>query len=84
MILMVLISLQYALSNSTESALMLFLLSPSCVPITIYGSFSRLQGIISAEISIRQYLHMKNILDLLLDFNKIFSHSISRIIRLND
>jgi len=56
-----------------------FLLSPSCAPITIYGPFLRLQEIISAEIYIRQYLNLKNILDLLLDFNKIFSHSTPRI-----
>ena len=81
MILMFLIYPQHGWYNSTESALMLFLLSPSCAQITIYGPFSQLLEIISAEIYIRQYLNMKNILDLLLDFNKIFSHSISRIIR---
>jgi len=79
MILMFLISLQYGLHNSTESALMLFLLSPLCVPITIYDSFSRLQSLSPVIICIRQHLNFKNILDLLLDFNEIFSHSTPRI-----
>jgi hypothetical protein len=81
MILMFLISLNHRLYNSTESALTLFLLSPSCVPITVHDSFSRLQGLIPDIICIRQDLNLKNILDLLLDFNEIFSHSTSRINR---
>ena len=78
-IIMFLISLQYGLYNSTESALMYFPLSPSCAPITIYDHFSRLQRLISVIICIRHDLNLKNNLDLLLDFNKIFSHSTSRI-----
>jgi hypothetical protein len=79
MILMFLIYPQHGLSNATGRAMLLFLLSPSCAPITIYDSFLRLPGIISAEIYIRQYLNLKNILDLLLDFSEIFSHSTPRI-----
>jgi len=79
MILMFLIYLQHVLSNSTEDAMMLFLLLPSCARITVYIYFPRLQRLISAIICIRSYLNLKNILDLLLDFNKIFSHSTARI-----
>lgn len=81
MILIFLIYPQQGLSNSTGRVMMHFLLLPSCARITVPVQFSRLQGIISAEIYVRQYLHMKNILDLLLDFNKIFSHSTPRINR---
>jgi hypothetical protein len=81
MILMFLIYLQHVLSNSTESAMMHFLLLPSCAPITIYDSFSRLQRLIPTIICFRQVLNMKIFLDLLLDFNEIFSHSTPRINR---
>lgn len=79
MILMFLIYPQHGLSNSTERATMLFLLSSSCAPITIYDLFLQLKRIIPAVIFIRQILTLKNILDLLLDFNEIFSHSTARI-----
>jgi hypothetical protein len=79
MILMFLIYPQQGLYNSAGRAMMHFLLSPSCAPITIYDHFSRLQRLIPTIICIRQYLHMKNILDLLLDFDDIFSHSNARI-----
>jgi hypothetical protein len=79
MILMFLIYPQHGLYNSTGRAMMHFLLSPSCVPIIIYGPFSQLQRFIPTIICFRQVLNLKNNLDLLLDFNEIFSHSTSRI-----
>jgi len=79
MSVMFLIYPQQGLYNSTERALMHLLLSSSCAPITIYAPFSRLQRLIPTIVCIRQVLNLKKFLDLLLDFNEIFSHSTARI-----
>jgi len=76
--------LQQGLSGSKVCKIMHLPLASLCVRITIYDHSSGLHGSISTGIYIQFDSIMERHLHLSLDFNEIFPHSTSPIVRQND